>query len=339
MKKIRYGIVGIGGFGKKRRDTLRRSGCFEITGGVDIDPKAFPEAERQEKKPIPIYKNVEEMSNAKEIEAVFISTPASLHVEQAMIAARAGKPIFVEKPLGYDLTACRELVSYCEKNNIPHGHGFSQRFSDIYVYVKEKIQSGDLGHVVSVSCASMHSGGLSFDYGNWRFTPKVNPGGPLYHLGVHPMDTLSFLFGCGKWLYGIKENNITNSSIEDGYVLIGVFGQIPCTLHCHYVCSYRHAMEIYGTKGNLFISHFPDKLEFQQIDASSSREITTNLTDDIPKYNMETEYLKDFALSIQEKRQPRVNGQTALKSIELLFNALEVSVSNDTIIDKVGCHY
>lgn len=142
MKPIQYGIVGVGGFGKTRRERLRKAGMFEIGGGVDVREEAFKSAETEEDKPLKRFASVEAMAADPEIEAVFISTPANLHVAQAtqaMIAARASKAIFVEKPLGHVRAACREVVEYCEANRIPHGHGFGARFAPLYQHVRKLI--------------------------------------------------------------------------------------------------------------------------------------------------------------------------------------------------------
>ena len=129
---IRYGIVGVGGFGAQRRKRLRKAGCFYMVGGVDIREEVFPSAEADEGHPLKRYATIEDLVADPEIEAVFIATPASLHVPQAMIAARAGKAIFCEKPLGPRHDECLALVEYCEQHGIPHGHGFNFRINPIW---------------------------------------------------------------------------------------------------------------------------------------------------------------------------------------------------------------
>ena len=90
MKPIHYGIAGVGGFGKFRRARLRAAGSFVPVGGVDIRGEAFTQAEQEEGKPLRRYPSIETMAADPGVEAIFISTPANLHVEQAIIAARAG---------------------------------------------------------------------------------------------------------------------------------------------------------------------------------------------------------------------------------------------------------
>ncbi len=324
-KPVQYGIVGVGGFGAQRRERLRKCSAYRIIGGVDIRHEAFTKAEAEEGRALKRYASVEELSADPAIEAVFIATPASLHVPQAMIAARAGKAVFCEKPLGPSLEDCRELVEYCEEHGIPHGHGFSARFSPLWQEVKRLVEAGTLCRIVSVSAATMHTGGFHFGEGCWRFKAGENPGGPLFQCGIHKLDTLRFLFGEGRWLAGVVNRTITSSPTDDAYVLLGEFGGIPTTFHSHYVASYRHAMEIYGTKGDLFITEFPDKLEHKITDLASGFEPVHDLTDTIPPTDAEGDALRDFALSVRARRQPAMSGREGLKSMELIFEAVRIA--------------
>jgi len=326
MTPVRYAIAGVGGFGATRRGKLRETGQFHCVGGTDPDASVWPKAESEEGHPLQRYDSVDQLAADDGIDAVFISTPAHLHVEQAMIAARAGKAIFTEKPLGHDLAACRELVTYCETNGIPHGHGFGARFQPIHCIVKNLLDDHTLGTIVSVSVATMHTGGLAFSNNNWRFTRDRNPGGPLFQCGIHDIDLCRYLFGDGSWLAGTVQRGVTDSETDDAYVLLGAFGGVPVTLHSHYVASYRHTMEIYGTKGDLFIEHTPPRLRHKRTDLTSGFEPTIDLTDQIRlTASTEPDSLRDFAAAVRERRQPLMSGREGLTSLELVFAAAQVA--------------
>lgn len=220
---VKFGIVGVGGFGRTRRKTLRDAGEFEIVGGVDVREEAFVQADQDESKTLKRYPSVEALVADPQIAAVFVATPAQWHVPQAMIAARAGKAVFVEKPLGHDLAACIELVKYCEKHNVPHGHGFSSRYSPLWQHVRTMLTNGTLGRVVSVSAATMHTGGLAFQGDNWRFRANENPGGPLFQCGIHKIDLLRYLFGDGRWLAG----TVNFHHLRQAVGLAGGTGRLP----------------------------------------------------------------------------------------------------------------
>lgn len=322
---IKYGIVGVGGWGTHRRKKLRHAGAFQIVGGVDVRPEAFVEADREEGERIRRFESVEELVADPEIDAVFVCTPAHLHCSQAMLAAQAGKAIFTEKPLGHNLEECRQLVNFCEANNVPHGHGFSLRFSDYSQYVKKMLDEGKLGRVISVSVASMSTAGLVFPPDNWRFRPLENPGGPIFQCGIHKLDLLRFLFGEGKWHAGYVTRTVTKNGTDDGYILLGTFGGIPTTFHSHYVASYRHTLEIYGTHGGLFASEYPMSLKYKATDFAGVPEPTLDIIDLVPELDAETDALRDFAAAIREHRQPIMNGRDGLSAVELIFDAVRIS--------------
>ncbi len=322
---VRYAIAGAGGFGSCRRAMLRESGAFEIVGALDPNDDAIAATQNQEGRPVRRYLTMTELCADPAVEAVFISTPAHLHTSQGWQAARAGKAIFTEKPLGHDLEDCRRLVRFCESNNIPHGHGFTVPPQPLWMEVKRILESGLLGTLVSVSVASMSTGGFFFPPTNWRFKRAENPGGQLFQCGIHKIDLLRRLFGDGKWLAGYVRNDMTPAETDDGYVLLGEFGGVPVTMHSHYVACYRHAMEIYGTEGDLFVSEYPEKLEYKKTDLSGALEPVHDWTEKIPRDDATGDYLRDFAGAVRERRQPLLSGADGLKALELVFEAIRIA--------------
>jgi len=322
---VRYAIAGAGGYGACRRASLRNSGAFEIIGALEPNDAAMAAAETQEGKAIRRYQTMEELCADSSVEAVFISTPAHLHISQGWLAARAGKALFIEKPLGYDLEDCRKLVEFCEANQIPHGHGFTVPSNPLWVEVKSILDSGLLGRIASVSVASMSTGGLVYLPTNWRFKKNENPGGQLFQCGIHKIDLVRRLFGEGTWLAGYVRSDMTPTETDDGFVLLGAFGSVPVTLHSHYVASYRHAMEIYGTDGDLFITEFPEKLEYKKTDLTGGFESVHDWTGQIPKTDNTGKDMRDFADAVRGRRQPRLNGRDGLAALELIFEAIRVA--------------
>lgn len=323
-RPLRFAMVGVGGYGEKRRASLRAAGGFEMLGGIDINPDALTRAEVQENRSLINYPCLEDLVQDPQVEAVFICTPAHLHVDQAMLAARAGKAIFTEKPLGHDLEECRRLVQYCEANDIAHGHGFTMRFEPQYQHVKRMLEEEKLGRVVGVSAATMSTGGLVFQPSNWRFHPERNPGGPLFQCGIHKLDLLHYLFGAGRWISGWSTAHVTKSETLDSIVLLGEFAGIPTTFHSHYVASYRHSLEIYGTHGTLLVSDNPPRIEFKETDWEGKPEPLMNIADLVEETDAVSEMLRDFSAAVRERRQPQMNGRDGLAAIESIHQAIGV---------------
>ena len=120
---------------------MREAGGFEIVGALDPSDDAMAKPESEEGKVLRRYQTMRELCADPAVEAVFIATPAYLHLAQGWEAVRSGKAGFIEKPLGHDLEDCRRLVDYCEANHIAHGHGFSSPLKPIGVEIKPELRS------------------------------------------------------------------------------------------------------------------------------------------------------------------------------------------------------
>ena len=321
--RVRCAVVGLGGFGAARRRMLRESGAFELAGGVELVDETFDRAAAEEGGHFRRYATVSEA--AADVEAVFICTPAHLHCDQAMEAASLGRAVFVEKPLSHDLEAARELVEYCEERHIPHGHGFTMRHSASSLLLRELIEKGICGRIASVSATSMHSGGFAYPDENWRFLPGRNPGGPLFQCGIHKIDLLRSLFGEGEWSGALASSDLSESQTEDSYALLGRFGGISCTLHCHYVTAYSHGLSVFGTGGNLYVSDFPTKVLWQKRSPNQGVEKIEDLGSMLPLTDGETVALREFATAVREHRQPQPNGRDGLAALELVFSAVALA--------------
>jgi predicted dehydrogenase len=75
-------------------------------------------------------------------------------------------------------------------------------------------------------------------------------------------------------------------------------------------------MEIYGTKGDLFITEYPLKLEQKLTDLTSGLEPAYDIRKTIPPTDAESDSLRDFAAAVRERRQPKLNGRAGLMAVQ-----------------------
>lgn len=327
---LRVAFCGVGGFARTRRRQLALAGGFELVGALEPSDAAFAAAQAEEGGGLVHYRSLEELVDDPRVEAVMICSPPGCHLEQAFAAVERGLAIFTEKPLGHELEGSRRLVQLCEERGIAHGHGLEVRFTPLWQHVKGLLESEAIGRVISVSIASMHSGGLMIPKDNWRHQPGGNPGGPLFQIGIHKLDLAHFLFGKGEWTAGRHYQHVTSAPVEDGFVLLGAFGAIPVTFHSHYICSYRHSLEIYGTAGGIYCTESPTSLQLKQTCNKAGAEVLADLTADIPETNARLDALVDFAHAVRQRRQPvMMNGRMGLEALEMVFEALAVSLPLD----------
>jgi predicted dehydrogenase len=133
-----------------------------------------------------------------EITAVVICSETNRHHELVLAAAKAGKHMFVEKPLGITGKESLEMAGAIEKAKVLFSTGYFMRGSPMHLFVKEELSKGHFGKVTRVRGSNCHSGALQgwFDTEwRWMADPKIAGVGAFGDLGTHKLDILMWLFG------------------------------------------------------------------------------------------------------------------------------------------------
>lgn len=145
MKKIKFGVVGIGMMGKMHITNLMRSPYAEV---VAVCARTESKVQAvQEEWNIPFgYTNVADMVANPEIDAIVIATGADAHKEACLAACHAKKHVFCEKPLAKTLEDCVEIEQAAAENAEKFFTvGFMRRFDPSYAEAKSKIREGAIG--------------------------------------------------------------------------------------------------------------------------------------------------------------------------------------------------
>jgi predicted dehydrogenase len=133
-----------------------------------------------------------------EINAVVILSETNRHHELVLAAAKAGKNIFAEKPLGITGRESREMAEAIEKAGVLFTTGYFMRTHPAHIFLKSEIARGNFGIITRVRASNCHSGSLGgwFDTEyRWMADPKIAGVGAFGDLGTHKLDILMWLFG------------------------------------------------------------------------------------------------------------------------------------------------
>ena len=158
-----------------------------------------------------------------EVDAVYIASPNALHREQVLAAARAGKHVLCEKPLGMNAAECREMVEVCRNAGVKLGVGFCYRFGGAQQTAKKMVEEGAIGDV-SYIYLSFNLFGYNPDTAGWRCDPKLSGGGPLMDVAPHMVDLASFFLedrvrSVAAWV----EPEMTDTQVETDVLAIMQF--------------------------------------------------------------------------------------------------------------------
>lgn len=263
MKTIRWGMIGCGAVAEVKSGP----GFYKADHSVllAVTSSDFQQAQSFATRHgvAHAYQSNEELLADSNIDAVYIATPPSSHKPLALQAARAGKHVYVEKPMAMRFEECREIVDACDAHGVRLFVAFYRRAMPRFLKVKEWIDSGAIGAVRNVR-AVQHQPPAPEDLSRatlpWRLLPEVSGGGKFLDMGIHELDVFDFLFGAIEEVHGIASNQGGLYDVEDTVTATwrhasGVQGYGSW---CYVSGSGEDAIEIVGAKGTIRFEFFAD---------------------------------------------------------------------------------
>ncbi len=150
MRQIQLGIIGVGWCGGIRAETAAKNPLVSSLHLAEARPERLQQLQ-QTVKADTYTSDYKELIDNSSIEAIVISaTPESTHYPMARDALKAGKHVFLEKPIAIELAEADELIALARQKNLKFTIGYSQRFNPKYAYVKKALSDGVIGRAVSV---------------------------------------------------------------------------------------------------------------------------------------------------------------------------------------------
>ena len=196
-KKITIALVGgahihVPGF----IDLVKKRNDVKVKSVWDHDrPRAEKRAKELNAQPV---SDVKEIWSDPEIAAVIIFSETNRHLDLVLAAAKAGKHMFVEKPLGINSKESLAMAEAIEKAHLLFSTGYFMRTDPKHLFLKIEVSKGNFGKITRVRGSNCHSGSLGgwFDTEyRWMADPKIAGVGAFGDLGTHKLDILMWLLG------------------------------------------------------------------------------------------------------------------------------------------------
>lgn len=189
---MKHVIVGCGSIGERHIRNLKTLGEKDLLG-VDVRPdrRRFIESEFG----IPTESAFDE-DLAQRADAVYVTTPSSMHMSAALIAARAACHLFIEKPLATGLDGIDELLALVKSQNLVGFVGSNWKFHPSFKKMKECLEAGSIGKILTARCLS---GSYLPEWHPWEdyrvmFRAKKDMGGGII-FDNHEFDYMSWMLG------------------------------------------------------------------------------------------------------------------------------------------------
>jgi predicted dehydrogenase len=218
MDKIRWGIIGVGNVTElKSGPAFQKANHSELVAVMRRDAaKAEDYARRHGVKRW--YSNGMDLINDPEVDAVYVATPPSSHAMYAIQSMRAGKPVYVEKPMALNYAECQEMLRVSEETGVPLFVAYYRRTLPAFLKVKELIDTGEIGKALTVNIKlykQARERNQKPEEMSWHVFPEISGAGHFFDLASHQLDYLDFLFGPVSKSAGIAVNQAGLYPAED----------------------------------------------------------------------------------------------------------------------------
>jgi len=196
MKEIGIGLIGAWGWrGKLGAYALEEEGV-KLIGAADIydeSLKKFAEFYKEEKD-LFMTNDYKELLAREDIDAIFVLSPDYCHEEHAIAALKAGKDVYLEKPLGITIEECDNILKVAMEEGRKLFLGHNMRYFPVILKMKEIIDSGIIGDIQAVWCRHFVSYGGDAYFKDWH-SERKNINGLLLQKGAHDIDVIHWLAG------------------------------------------------------------------------------------------------------------------------------------------------
>lgn len=346
MKSVGVAAVGLGRWAYVLADAYTRSEKVKLVS-------CFSRTQEKREKFAQRYNcgfdtSMEAMLAREDVEMVIVTVPNDQHADVIEQCARAGKHIYVEKPISVTVEHAKRIDAVVKETGVKFLCGHSSRRLGGLRKIKEMIETKEIGEVSVIEAVFSNERGLELKKGNWRGDPVKAPAGPLTQLGVHQIDNLQFLLGpvkrvfnFGKPMYTEVENITVNTTVLD------FENGAQAYLGTNWACPGVFSINVYGTKANLFYqldfswwsnSDVTDehstliKREFASMSDDPDNRILRDVPVEFPVVDHLRVQLEEVADAIRYDGGTEISAEDSLMNLAVVLSAVK-SASEDRVVE------
>lgn len=333
--KVKWGVIGAGGIADRRTiPGMIKAKNAELVAVMEVNLE-LAENIRMKYNAAKAYDNVDMLLADDNIEAVYIASPVVFHKEQVMKTAKAKKHILIEKPVALNSVEADEVSKICKDEGILTAVGFMMRFHPYHQKMKEIVESGKLGTVIS--CRGQSACWYPDMPGNWRQHKNISGGGVLMDMGVHCIDLIQFITGSrAKKVSAFIGTKTFKYDVEDSAALMvemdnGSYSYIDTNFNIPNEAT-KSRLEIYGTKGSLIAEGTIGQEEVGNLYTVYSGDNLADNEKEVVFGNMYTKEIESFSESILKGSSIEVTIDDALYIQRVVDAAYESSVTGQAVL-------
>ena len=324
MNNIRTGVIGVGSMGQNHARVYS-----EISNLVAVSDLNSNQSQKVANRfGVKSYNDYREM--LREVDAVTISTPTSLHREIAEEVVSSGVSILVEKPLADNVEDAEAIIEAAKANDVTLAVGHIERHNQVVKAAKENIVKGTWGEILTLSAKRLSN-----------YPGRIRDVGVLFDLAIHDVDIISYLLddtAINVYATGGKHRNKNYEDHVNLQINFGKGGIGICEANWLTPMKIR---ELSITTNELFVrlDYLNQKIEvmsstFGKINESNLYDTSIKLNREVIDINGEEPLkneLLDFLSSLNSSSLPLVTGEDGLDAIKIVQAGFESLKSNRVV--------
>ncbi len=318
-KKIRWGVLGYARIARENViPAIQRSSNSAFHAIASRDRAKLDDCHARFNAP-KTFSGYQELLLDKEVDAVYIPLPNSMHREWTIKAAEQGKHVLCEKPIALNAAECREMIAACAANGVTLMEAFMYRYTARTRKVLEVLRGGVLGDIKFIGSTFRF---LLANPASIKLKPELG-GGSLYDVGCYPINFAGMvadeIHGGGPGKAALPASIAVELERVNGVDMIfSALMKYPsgliASLNCGFNAQRRIVSEIVGTKGALEVpdTFLDSTCDLTLVTGDERRQIPVEASD---RYQLEVE---DFAEAILRGRPPQFSLAETQRNMEVL---------------------
>lgn len=307
---MKVACIGMGWWSDVLADAIKRSGKLKIIA-------CFSRSQDRREKFAARYgcraaHSYEEILNDRNVEGIINTTPNAAHLETTAAAARAGKHVFLDKPIANTVADARALTEECRKRKVVLALGYQRRRESHFRWVKEHL--AQFGRLVNAEANISRDRLGKVDLSSWRYTAEGMPGGVMLQIGIHYTDVLEYLLGPVMAVSGRFVRLVLPGDNPDvaSLVLEHENGALS-TLNASYAsASEYYLMNIYGKEATAYYD-LHGGLRVLKRGGTQAAAVPC------PKNDPIVEELEEFARAARGDGDPEMDGERSTRSLAVIL--------------------
>ena len=326
-KIMNAGVIGVGNMGRHHARNYFEIPGINLKAVADTDPKTGQEITKKFK--CQNYTDYREMLKKEKLDLVTIAVPTKLHRQVALDCISKGIHILIEKPITNSIPEAKKIVQKARDKGVKFTVGHIERFNPAVLKLKEMIDSGKLGDIISVT---------TFRLGP---TPtQIKDANVVIDIGVHDIDMMNWFFGRLPQKITAQGGNALHQTREDHVEAFLDYGNGSSgLLVANWITPLKvRKLTVSGKKAYVELNYITQELDIYEsnimlsyddfgdflIKFGDGQNKKTVLVNNIEPLRAE---LKSFIKSIKKNERPIVTAREAI-------DALDIACRIDRMIKK-----